>query len=494
MTRSVALGLDIGTSSSKGVLVDRDGRIMCSAVREHSVSRPRAGWAEMDASLWWAEFVAIARELLAHAGDVEVIAVGVSGMGPCLLAVDDDGAPLRPALLYGVDMRAREQIASMTHDYGGDEEIERRTGARLSTQAVGPKLRWMREEEPELFARARRMFMPSSWLVWNLTGEYVLDHHSASQCWPLYDPVAEGWLRSWASEIAGPIGLPELKWPGDIAGVVTERAAQETGLPTGIPVIAGTIDAWSEAVSVDAQNTGDLMLMYGTTMFLVNTVGRALAAPGLWGTAGAFRGTHSLAAGMATSGAITAWLRELSGGTPYPELLREAADSGPGARGLLMLPYFAGERTPIADPDARGTIFGLTVTHARGDLYRAALEATAFGVRHNVEAMVEGGGLVQRIVAVGGGVQGELWAQIVTDVLGRDQEVPTQTVGASLGAAYLATRAVDDSVSIRRWNPPRATLRPNPRVRRLYDERYALYRQAYGDTVQVTHALASVQT
>lgn len=194
----------------------------------------------------------------------------------------------------------------------------------------------------------------------------------------------------------------------------------------------GSIDAWTEAVSVNAQNPGDLMLMYGTTMFLIATVARPLATPSMWGTVGAYPGTRNLAGGMATSGAITAWLRDVAGAPPYEALLAEAADSGPGARGLLMLPYFAGERTPLMDPDARGVVAGLTISHTRGDLYRAALEATAYGVRHNLETLAAAGAEVSRTVAVGGGVRGGLWTQIVSDVTGLTQLVPAVTVGASL--------------------------------------------------------------
>lgn len=497
MTSTVTLGIDIGTSSTKGVLVDMGGQVLATVTREHQVCRPRPGWVEMDAGIWWDEFVTIARELLGPSGEPDdlrnrVAAVGVSGMGPCVLVTDSEGQPLRPAILYGVDMRATAQIERLTAELGGDEAIAARTGSSLSTQAVGPKLAWIADEEPAVFARSRRLFMPSSWLAWKLTDEYLLDHHSASQCWPLYDPRANDWYRPWAEPIIKDIDLPDLRWPGEIAGHVTAAAAAATGIPAGTPVITGTVDAWSEAVSVDAQNIGDLMLMYGTTMFLVNTVPEPITAPGLWGTVGAFPGTHCLAGGMATSGAITAWLRDLFGGVEYTELLELAEASGPGANGLLMLPYFAGERTPVPDPLARGTVLGLTITHTRGDLYRAALEATAFAVRHNVEAMIKAGGVIERIVAVGGGSQGDLWAQIVTDVLGRDQEIPTLTIGASFGAAYLAARTVGEA-SIRTWNPPRRTLKPDPAVRDLYDERYRLYRQAYPDTLAITHELAATQ-
>ncbi|MPY85833.1 MAG: sugar kinase [Actinophytocola sp.] len=484
------IGVDVGTSSSKGVLVDLDGNVLRSATREHAVDRPRPGWVEMDADIWWHEFASLTAELLAP-GDARIVAVGVSGMGPCVVLTDARDRPLRPAILYGVDTRSTRQIDELT-DRFGEDEILARCGSVLSTQAAGAKVAWVADQEPKLFAQARRLFLTSSWLAFNLTGEYVLDHHSASQCTPLYDTDARDWYRPWAEIIAPGLSLPPLRWPGDIAGTVTREAAERTGLPEGVPVITGTVDAWSEAVSVGAQEVGDLMLMYGTTMFLVNTVAAKVTSRSLWGTVGAFPGTRNLAGGMATSGAITSWLRELFGSPDYAELLRLAEDSGPGANGLVMLPYFAGERTPIMDPHARGIIAGLTLSHSRGDLYRAALEATGLGVRHNIETLEAAGGDVRRIVAVGGGVQGTLWAQIVSDITQRAQAIPSQTIGASYGAAFLAARSVADT-SIAEWNPVKEIREPRPEVGAEYDELYAAYRELYASTRTVAHTLAARQ-
>lgn len=490
MPRPAVLGIDIGTSSSKGVLVGLDGALLAQAVRQHGVDRPAPGRFEMDAHVWTDEFASLTAELLG-AADVDVAAVGVSGMGPCVLLTDADDVPLRPAILYGVDTRAVAQIERLSGELG-DEEILRRCGSALSSQAAGPKIAWVAETEPERYARARRLYMPSSWLVRQLTGAYVLDHHSASQCTPLYDTGALDWYRPWAELVAPGIELPELRWSGEAAGTVTAQAAAATGLPAGIPVITGTIDAWAEAVSVGAHGVGDLMLMYGTTMFLVHTVPDLLTHPSLWGTVGALPGTRNLAGGMATSGAVTQWLRELFGSPDYTELVELARAAGPGANGLLVLPYFAGERTPIMDPRARGVVAGLTLSHTRGDLYRAALEATAYGVRHNVEALEGAGGGIRRVVAVGGGTQGGLWTQVVSDVTGREQEVRVHSVGASYGGAFLAAGLVAEP-SIDAWNPVREVVRPDPESAAGYAETYRLYRQLYTASADVVHALAARQ-
>lgn len=489
LTRAV-LSVDIGTSSSKGVVVALDGTLLRSAVREHAVDRPGPGKVEMDAAEWWDEFVSLARELTCS-GDAKVVAVGLSGMGPCVLLTDGDDVPLRPAILYGVDTRAVAQIARLEAQLGADAVLER-CGSALTTQAAGPKIAWVAEEEPELFNRARRLYMPSSWLARRLTGVYVLDHHSASQCTPLYDIDACAWYQPWAQLIAPRLELPPLRWAGEAAGTVTAEAAATTGLPGGIPVITGTIDAWAEAVSVGAQGVGDLMLMYGTTMFLVHTVRDRLTSPTLWGTVGALPATRNLAGGMATSGAVTSWLRELFGSPDYAELLQLADRADVGANGLLLLPYLAGERTPIMDPLARGVLGGLTLSHTRGDLYRAALEATGYGVRHNIEAIEQAGGHVQRVVAVGGGVQGGLWTQIVSDVTHQPQELRAVSIGASYGGALLAAQLITDA-TIEAWNPVRELLSPRPETVDRYDRLYELYRELYRATADVVHQLADLQ-
>ncbi|MEB8338906.1 FGGY-family carbohydrate kinase [Streptomyces endophyticus] len=493
MSRSAVIGVDIGTSSSKGVLVALDGTVLHTAVREHTVDRPAPGHVEMPGEVWWEEFVSLARELTSAHADTDVVAVGVSGMGPCVLLTDGDDTPLRPAILYGVDTRSVAQIERLERELGSDE-IVHRCGSRLTSQAAGAKVAWVADEEPELFARARRLYLPSSWLARKLTGAYVLDHHSASQSTPLYDTLTRDWYAPWAERIAPGLELPPLRWSGEAAGTVTDEAARTTGLPAGIPVTTGTVDAWAEALSVGAHGVGDLMLMYGTTMFLVHTVPDLLRDPALWSTVGALPDTRNLAGGMATSGAVTGWLRDLFGDVDYPELLGLAEKSGPGANGLLMLPYFAGERTPVDDPRARGVIAGLTLGHTRGDLYRAALEATAFGVRHNIEALEAAGGDIRRVVAVGGGTQGRLWTQIVSDVTGRTQEVRTTSVGASYGGALLAARLVTDDARIDDWNPVAERIAPRPEATARYDELYALYRDLYPASADVAHALADLQT
>ncbi|MGA8117078.1 MAG: FGGY-family carbohydrate kinase [Actinocatenispora sp.] len=492
MPDGLLIGIDIGTASSKGVLVGPRGEVLARAGTPHETSYPHPGWVEHDAeAVWWHDFLALTRELLPAADGRRIDGLAVSGIGPVLLPADSDGRPLRPAILYGVDTRAGTEIAELTEEFGA-EAILARGGTPLSSQAVGPKFRWLARHEPDVLDRTRLFLMASSYLVHRLTGEYVLDHHSASQCDPMYDLRAADWARDWAQRVAPGLELPRLAWPTEVVGTVSAAAAAETGLPRGLPVTAGTVDAWAEATSVGVTDPGDTMVMYGTTMFLVQVLSDPSPHPGLWTTRGAHPGTYSLAAGMATSGAVTDWLRRLVGGD-FADLVERAAAAPAGSRGLLVLPYFAGERTPIFDPDARGVIAGLTTGHGIGELYRAALEGIAYGVRHNLEAMHESGGAARRLVAVGGGTQGGLWTQIVSDVTGCDQQVPRETIGAALGDAVLAAVATGAEPDVAAWNPVDRTVRPDPDRGRRYDGFYRRYRQLYPATADIAHFLAGEQ-
>ncbi|MEO6126666.1 MAG: FGGY family carbohydrate kinase [Ilumatobacteraceae bacterium] len=484
------LGVDVGTGSTKAVLTDASGAIVGSARREHSTSMSRPGWAEHDAEdVWWREAAEVVAEVAAGRAE-QVAAVGVSGIGPCVLVADDAGRPLRPAILYGIDTRAVREITELEIALGRDE-VESRCGSRLSTQAAGPKLLWLQRNEPDLWREARLVFSASSFLVHRLTGEYVLDHHTASQFDPMYDLHDGEWISEWWDACAPGIRRPRLAWSDTIAGFVNPSAAEHTGLRIGTPVTTGTVDAWAEAVSVNVRSPGDMMLMYGTTMFLIGMTDRAVRHPALWTTVGVSAGTSSLAGGMATSGALTTWFAGIASHADLSELFGAAGAVPAGARGLLTLPYFAGERTPIADPDARGVIAGLTVSHTSADVFRSLLEATAFGVRHNLEAFAESGAPIRRLVAVGGGTEGHLWPQIVSDVTGVVQSVPSIAIGAAYGDARLAAEAIGDlDAGENTWNATERPVVATPDLGPLYDELYGAYRDLYTSTASIVHLLA----
>ena len=502
------MGIDIGTYSSKGVVCRPDGSVLAEARVEHSLSVPQPGYAEHDADgVWWHDFAAISRKLTsALPRGSRVASVGASACGPCLLPVDGSGRPLRPGILYGIDARAQRQIADLEARCGV-QEIIRLGGTRLTSQSVGPKILWLREHEPDVFASTARFLTATSYIVYRLTGEYTIDHHDASYFAPFVDLMTGRWDLRFAQGLLSASVLPEIRWSDETVGYVTNSAAAETGLQAGTPVIAGTTDGLAEAISVGIIRPGTLMVMYGSTLGLMTPLERPRRAPNLWLSEGAFGGDYVLAGGLSTAGAITTWFRrefarelpQVSSeeiGAAHLALSREAEESPVGSRGLLMLPYFSGERSPFNDPAARGVIVGLTLNHSRGDLYRSVLEATALGVRHNLEEMRRSGAVIDRVHAVGGGTASRLWPQIVSDVTGLTQEIPARTTGASYGDAFLAGLSVglvsDRDSLLRDWVRITDRVEPDPSRMGVYDDLYRLYRRLYRSTRSVVHDLQHV--
>jgi xylulokinase len=492
VTEALFLGLDVGSSSTKGVLVDADGRTEAVAELPHGISRPRPGWAEQDAERdWWESALDVCRRLV-NGRSRRVAAVGVTGLGPCVLPADADGRPLRPAILYGIDTRARQQIERLTTELGGGEVLAR-CGSVLSSQSVGPKLRWLVEREPEVWAATRHVFGAGSYLVFRLTGEYTLDHHTASHWNPLYDVSRNEWVAEWADVAAPGLPLPRLVWAHEVCGRMSRAGAAATGLAEGTPVAGGTVDSWAEVAASGLRGPGEGLLVYGTSMFLAEVHTPAQFDRRLWGTVGFAPGALNVAAGVGSAGALTEWVRGLTGGATFDELNEEAAGAGPGAGGLLALPYFAGERTPLFDPDLRGALLGLTVAHRRGHVLRALLEATAFAVRQNLEAMRDAGAMIGRLRSSGGGTSHPLWPQIVSDVTGLAQDVRHGGSGASLGAALFGAVAAGAATLDTEWRRPGTAVQPRAELHDVYHELYGDYRQLASATLPQAHALARWQ-
>ncbi len=502
------LGIDIGTYQSKGVIVDAEsGKILAQAVREHSISMPYPGWAEQDPeSVWWSDFVFLCRELLYQSklDSKHIKAIGVSAIAPTVLPIDRKGHALRPAILYGIDTRAIQEINYLTQ-YLGKEWIIKHTGSQLSAQSAGPKILWFRRHEPDLYRQTWKILTASSYLVFRLTGNVVIDHYTAVAFAPLYDLNKQAWSEFGASEVCDLSLLPDLRWTTEIVGEVTSLAAQETGLQPGTPVIAGTADAAAEAIAAGVTNYGDCMIMYGSTIFLIQICDRLFRSELLWPTVFLTPDTYAIAAGMATAGAITRWFRdqfaplelriEAEGGPSAYELLaRLAAESPPGSRGLVVLPYFSGERTPVHDPYARGLILGLTLSHRRSDVYRALLEGIAYGIRHNIESMIELGVKPKRLIAIGGGTKNQIWVQIVSDVLDQPQEV-RKSFGAAYGDAFLAGLGVgyfQQLSDVLGWLEPAIIINPIRKNSKYYQYYYEIYRELYPRIRDLMHRLVDL--
>ncbi len=488
---SYYLGIDIGTYESKGVLVDAVGKIVASASKPHKMLVPQPGWAEhRPREDWWDDLTFISKKLLADSGlqGDDIKAVATSAIGPCMLPVDDAGEPLMNAVLYGVDTRAAREIEELTAAIGEDVLVER-CGQALTSQAVGPKILWLKRNRPEVYARTARVLTSTTYLVHKLTGHYVIDHYSAANFSPLYDVDRLQWTDALAPDILPLDKLPRLCWTTEIAGYVTAEAAAETGLAIGTPVTAGTIDAAAEALSVGVLEAGDMLLMYGSTIFIIMLTSERVRDPRLWYAPWLFPGQHASLSGLATSGTLSHWFREqfareLDPDTAVMTLAAEAEQSPPGARGLVVLPYFSGERTPIHDTHAKGMIFGLDLTHTRGDIYRALFEGIACGTNHVFETYAEAGQEPLSILAAGGGTKNRVWSQATSDVSGHVQIIREKTVGASYGDAFLAALAIGDVQrdDIRSWNPIARKIEPDYAFQATYAEQYRRFRELYPRT------------
>lgn len=494
--KNLLLGIDIGSGSTKAVLTDLNGAVLATEAAEHAMSFPRPGWAEQDAdAVWWEDVVTVCRKLFGSGRftGTDVTGVGISGVGPCLLPLDAAGRPLRPAILYGIDTRAQREIAELT-DRIGREELLAFSGMAFTSQATGPKMLWLKHHEPEVWDRTEMFTSASSYIVYRLTGEHVIDRHTASHFMPLFDLHRTGWSDRYASLLTDVGKLPRLAWTHEQAGTVTPAAARLTGLAEGTPVNAGTIDVMADAISAGVTRPGELMLSYGSSVSFILVLDRPLPDSRVWMTAGALPGSFALSAGMVTSGSLTRWFREqLAKDADFSQLFDAASAVNPGSDGLLFLPYMSGERTPLHDPDARGVIAGLSLSHTRDHLFRAALEGVAYGIRHNLETFHELGARITNVSAVGGGTTGGTWTQIVSDVTGFEQRVPQPALGAPIGSAFLGGLAAGalNVADLSSWQPPTLEVKPDTRHRETYDHAYRGFLQLYRDSADVVHQLAA---
>lgn len=509
MTDQFLLGVDIGTYESKGALVDVSGRVIASATVGHGVDMPNPGWAEQDADkVWWHDFVELCQKLLQKSSvdPKRITGIGASAIAPCVLPLDRDGNPLRPGILYGIDTRASEEIIELEQVLGRDRIFEN-SGVHLTSQQTGPKILWLCRHEPEVWAKTEMLLTASGYLAYKLTGEYTLDYYTATTYAPMLDTKKLCWSEEMSEPIVSLKKLPRLVWTCDVIGKVTYQAAYETGLLEGTTVIAGTADAASEAISVGLSTPGDLMVMYGSSIFFILRNSKRIVSDRFWGATFLEKDTYVVTGGMSTGGSLTRWFRdefapeeiqsEKKGGeNAYCALVRLAEAAPPGSNGVVLLPYFYGERTPIHDPDARGVIFGLTLNHTRSDLYRAVLESVGYGIRHNIDEMKKEGVIPNRILAIGGGIKNELWMTLVSDIADIEQIIPRCQLGACYGDAFLAGvgAGIFSEVSeITRWVKIEKYIRPNKEIHLRYEPYYRIYKDLYSKTASLMHRISTIQ-
>lgn len=480
MRSPVLIGLDLGTSSAKGAAFDLAGRALASAEYPYRYEQPAPGWAEMNAEIWWHAAREILRALSERIAPARVRAVGVSGQAPTLLAVDGDGRPVRPAILW-LDVRSEDEAAVLALRL--PPGMERASGNRLHAYYLGPKLAWLRAREPERLARTATVLQSHSFPVMRLTGERVTDYSSASLAAPLYDALARAWSPTAASALGVPMRLlPRLAPAHAVAGTVTEAAARETGLDAGTPVVVGGADFAASTLAGGVTEPGEACLMLGTAGNLIMPFTGARFDT-------RFINAHHvgadryLALGATLAGAVLEWLRGVAApDVPLETLDAEADRVAVGADGVTLLPYLQGERTPVWDAGARGAFIGLSLAHGRGHLWRAALEAVAVSFRHAAEVAREQGLALHEVIAVNGGGKSAVWRRIIADALGVPLLHAPDHAGAPGGAALLAGIGSGELASVavaKTWRGPLVRHEPDHGRSLEYARLLALRQELY---------------
>jgi xylulokinase len=452
------VGLDVGTTGVKAVAVSETGDVLARAERGYPLATPQPGWCEQDPDDWWSASQAALADL-----GVEPGPVGLSGQMHGLVALDERGRPLRPAILWN-DQRTGAECEEIEATIGLDRLIEL-TGNRALTGFTAPKLLWLRRHEPETFARIRHVLLPKDYVRLRLTGEHAIDAADASGTL-LFDVRR----REWSGEV-----LDALELPAEWLPPVHESTA-----------IGGAGDQAAGALGLGVDRPGPLSVVLGTSGVVFAALpeyrpdARARlhvfchAVPGTW---------HAMGVMLSAAGSLR-WLRDNVVGESYEELNREAARWPAGVEGLLFQPYLAGERTPHADPNARGAFVGLSLRHDRGALVRAVLEGVAYGLRDSLELVRELGVHAEVGRVSGGGARSSLWLRIVASVLGLPLErTAASEEGAAFGAALLAGVAsgafADAAEAVAACVHVTDRIEPEPAWQGTYDDGYVRFRELY---------------
>jgi xylulokinase len=481
------IGIDVSTTATKALLMDATGEVKAVGSSEYPFQTPRPLWAEQDPALWWDGAVSSIRQALAEAGanPADVAAIGLTGQMHGLVLLDAAGAVLRPAILWN-DQRTGEQCETIRARIGRERLIQI-TGNDALAGFTAPKILWVRDSEPENYARARHVLLPKDYARYRLTGELATDVADGGGT-VLMDLRA----RDWSPEVLAALDIPPEWMPPlfegpEITGRLSASAAAATGLAAGTPVVAGGGDQAAQAVGVGAVSEGIVALTLGTSGVIfassdspvVEPDGRlhafCHAAPNRW---------HLMGVMLSAAGSLR-WHRDtFAPGATYDTLLAPAEAAPAGSEGLLFLPYLTGERTPYPDPLARGAFVGLTVRHTLPHLTRAVLEGVAFGLRDSFELMRQAGlASVKQVRVSGGGARSPLWRQILADVL----QAELVTVNAGEGAAYGAGLLAGVGAGV--WSEVAAacaaTVRitgqvsPRPEAAQRYQALYLQYRALY---------------
>jgi xylulokinase len=471
------IGLDVGTTGVKAIALSDAGEVRATATRGYALSTPRAGWAEQDPEDWWAAAESALEEVAAGR---EVAGIGLSGQMHGLVVVDESGAVIRPAILWN-DQRTAAECGEIEERIGLERLVEL-TGNRALTGFTAPKLLWLRRHEPDAYARIARIMLPKDYVRLRLTGEWAIDASDASGTLLL-----DVGRRAWSAEVVDALDLPTAWLPPVLesptqAGVVR---ASDTALQ-GTPVAAGAGDQPAAAVGVGADRPGVLSVVLGTSGVVLAPLPAYAhdpaarvhafchAVPDAWQAMGVM---------LSAAGSLE-WFRErLAPDASFGQLVDEAETWEAGAGGLVFLPYLAGERTPHADPDARGAFVGLELRHDRGALVRAVLEGVAFGLRDSLDLLRALGVVADRARVSGGGARSRLWLRIVASALDVPLELTESEEGSAFGAALLGGVAgsvfADVHEAVARCVRVTEVVEPEPAWRDAYAELHARYSRLY---------------
>jgi xylulokinase len=440
------LGIDVSTTGAKAILVGEDGVVLASATTEYPLSTPFPLWSEQNPADWWQGTLQSIHQVLAdaHIDSTQISGVGLTGQMHGLVCLDEAGQVLRPAILWN-DQRTAEQCEYMTAKVGLPRLLAI-TGNPALTGFTAPKILWVRQHEPEKYARIAHILLPKDYIRYLLTGEFAIDCAEASGT-SLLDIRNRNWSQEVLTALDIPIRwLPEVFEGCAVTGKINATAASLSGLAAGTIVIGGGGDQAAQSVGVGAVTPGIVALTLGTSGVVFAPTGQPFieaqgrlhamchSAPPSSGA-----GWHLMGVMLSAAGSLR-WFRDtFTPGMGYDQLLEPANKIAPGCEGLLFLPYLTGERTPYPDPLARGAFVGLTIRHGHAHMARSILEGVAFGLRDSME-LVKGSGLgaVNQVRVSGGGAKSPLWRQILADVMNCELVTVNVTDGASYGAALLA--------------------------------------------------------
>ncbi len=480
------LGIDIGTTSVKTILISSAGKIVDETTQDHDLLSAHPGWAEEDALVWWQDAVATVKRMAERHPEMmaSVRGIGVSGMVPAIVMLDEKGEPVRNTIQQN-DARAVEQIRRVKERLD-QAELFGRTGGYTNQQHVIPRLLWVKEQEPSVYERTRWVMGSYDYIVYQLTGKRSVEWN-----WAVESGMFDIRRKEWITEYMEPFGIrpslfPEVHASDEIVGTVSEAAAALTGLPAGIPVIAGAADHVASTLAAGIIHTGDLLIKFGGAGDILYCVDEIRPCDRLFFDYHIVPGKYLLNGCMAASGSLVKWyLKNILGeydGDVLKRLDQEAEKVPAASEGLIILPYFVGEKTPIFDPEARGVLFGLTLAHQRQHIFRAVLESVIYGFRHHVDVLKESGYRAAHIYATNGGAKSSFWCQIAADVLGRTVTSYPTHPGSALGVAFLAgmkTGVFSQWEQIREFLGGGKVYHPNPENVKIYDKSYEIYRGLY---------------